>query len=329
MNRQTKNNWEELTCLLSKEGESEQERAQRYAALEEEDREIYRALDRVKLDCDYRMARDMKEDVLQAVYHKAFGEQEKTRFGRSGRFYLFLGSVAAGLVLLLGTAYFGLWKAGGEEPEEWIVFTSPNGVSNVVFSDSTVVTLNSGSTVSYSARYNRKVRQVKLEGEAYFRVTPDKEKPFIVSTSQIDIKVLGTVFNLSAYPDDEEITTSLLSGAIELNDKAQRHTYRLSPSEEAVYHKATAAVQLQPFEAEYVVSWTEGKLVFRRKPFHDICRQLEKKFNCRIQVENDRLRQKIFTGKFVHNETLPQILDIIRINVPFQYRMTDNLVTIY
>lgn len=329
MNWQTKNNWEELTRLLSKEGESEQERAERYAALEEEDREIYRTLDRIKLDCDYRAALNMKEDVLQTVYHKAFGEQEKTRSGRSGRFYLFLGSLAAGLALLLGTAYFGLWKTGGPEPEGWIVFTSPNGVSNVVFPDSTVVMLNSGSTVSYSTRYNREVRQVKLEGEACFRVAPDKEKTFIVSTSTIDIEVLGTVFNLSAYPDDEEITASLLSGAIELNDKAQGRTYRLAPSEEAVYHKATATVQLQPFEAEYVVSWTEGKLVFRKKPFADICKQLEKKFNCRIQVENERLRQKLFTGKFIHNETLPQILDIIRINVPFRYRMTDNLVTIY
>lgn len=105
--------------------------------------------------------------------------------------------------------------------------------------------------------------------------------------------------------------------------------YRLSPRQEAVYHKATAAAEVQSFEAEYAVSWTEGKLVLRKKSFADICKQLEKKFNCQIQVENDRLRQKLFTGKFIHNETLPQILDIIRVNVPFRYRMTDNLVTIY
>lgn len=325
------NNWDELVKLLSKEAENEQEQQNARTHLSEEDRDTYQVLDRIKLDCNYKHAAEIKDQVLEDVFHKIFKEQAPTQNkGNTNKFSLLL-SVAACIALLLGIGSFWYFGMDRQAPvqESWIVFASPNGVSNVVLPDSSVVTLNTSSTVSYSTGYNQSLRQVRLEGEACFEVTKNKEKPFIVSTGQIDIKVLGTVFNVSAYPEDEEVVASLLSGSIELTNKTDEKVYQLTPNQSAVYHKETTGIALHSFESEYAVGWMEGKLLFKKKPFADICKALEKKFNCTIRVNNPEVRKKVFTGKFVNNETLPQILDVIRINVPFKYTLSNNQITIY
>lgn len=325
------NNWDELAKLLSGEAENEQKLQDGYAGLNKEDRETYHTLNRIKLDCDYKHAAEIKEEVLEDVFHKIFREQANTQNkGSHNKFYLLL-SIAASIAILLSIGSFWFFRTDKQIPvrEDWIVFTSPNGVSNVVLPDSSVVTLNAGSTVSYSTGYNQALRQVKLKGEACFEVAKNKEKPFIVSTGQIDIKVLGTVFNVSAYPEDEEVIASLLSGSIELTNKADDKVYQLTPCQSAIYYKETTGIELQPFETEYAVGWIDGKLLFRKKTFSDICKVLEKRFNCTIRVNNTELQKKVFTGKFVNNETLSQILDVIRINVPFKYTLSNNQITIY
>lgn len=238
-------------------------------------------------------------------------------------------SIAASITLLIGFFLFESIKPRSDVKEEWIVFNSQNGVSEVVLPDSSVVTLNHGSRLSYSTDYNKSSRDVRLVGEACFQVARNEHVPFIVKTRQIDVKVLGTVFNVSAYGEEEEVVTSLISGSVEIKNNMDNKHYHLTPSTSAVYDKNTKVVQLEPFEREYAIGWTEGKLFFKKKSFGNICKSLERKFNCKITIEKVGLEHKVFTGKFINNETLPQIFNIIRINVPFQYTIVDNQVTIY
>lgn len=329
MKSQTHTNWQALIKLVGKQSESEKNVLNEYAHLSEEDVEIYHTLNRIKLDCDYSHALEMKDEVQEVVYHKIFEKSDFYKAEKYRNLYLFLLSVAACIGILFSLSLFYFQRTDNRNENSWVVFTSPNGVSNIVLPDSSIVTLNAGSTVSYSTSYNTILRQVKLEGEACFRVTSNKKKPFVVSTKEIDIKVLGTVFNVTAYKEDKEVVASLVSGSIELTNKTNECTYLLVPNQSAIYSKRTSSIELQPFEAEYVTSWMNGKILFRKKSFADICKMLERKFNCIIQIQNAELYQKVLTGKFINNERLPQILDVIRINAPFKYTISNNLVIIY
>lgn len=295
--------------------------------LDEKKKEIFGIIDHISLDCDYRHASEIKEGVREELYHKMFEDKGNKQSSRKN-IYLFL-SIAASITLLIGFFLFESIKPRPEVKEEWIVFNSQNGISEVVLPDSSVVTLNHGSRLSYSTNYNKSSRDVKLEGEACFQVARNEHVPFVVKIRQIDIKVLGTVFNVSAYGEEEEVVTSLISGSVEIKKNMDNKHYHLTPNTSAVYNKNTKDIQLEPFEKEYAIGWTEGKLFFKKKSFGNICKSLERKFNCKITIEKADLEHKIFTGKFINNETLPQIFNIIRINVPFQYAIVDNQVTIY
>jgi ferric-dicitrate binding protein FerR (iron transport regulator) len=219
----------------------------------------------------------------------------------------------------------------GKSAEEvsQVVFSSPNAVSNVILPDSSVVTLNTGSMLTYETDYNRNLRKVRLVGEAFFDVRPDDGKLFVVSADGVEIKVLGTAFNVSAYPEDGEIVTSLISGSVQLDNREAEPICHLQPGQSAVYDKATAGVEIDYYEPEYTIGWMTGKLLFRKKTFSDICRALEKKYHCTIEVKNEEIHKKLFTGKFLNDESLPEILSIIQINIPFRYKTENNHITIY
>lgn len=317
--------WQRLASLLNR--ENDDSRFDTLDGLDKEEKEIFEIIDHISLDCDYQHASNIKEGVREELYHKMFkdkgNKQDSVKY-----IYLFL-SIAVSITLLIGLFLFESIIPRFDTKEEWIVFNSQNGISEIVLPDSSVVTLNHGSRLSYSTNYNKSSRDVKLEGEACFQVAHNKYVPFIVKTRQIDVKVLGTVFNVSAYGEEEDVVTSLISGSVEIKNNMDNKHYHLMPNTSAVYDKNTKEVQLAPFEREYAIGWTEGKLFFKKKSFGNICKSLERKFNCKITIEKPGLEHKIFTGKFITNETLPQIFNIIRINVPFQYTIVDNQVTIY
>ncbi len=326
MRSRTQNNWKKLADLLEKGGEKEYDLEE--VDLSIEDKEIYRVLDHIRLDCDYDHASEMKSDVQESIYHKIFNANEEVKPQKGINILPLLLSVAASVAIVLSIVSLHYTYKDKQDLASWIVFSSPNGVSQVVLPDSSVVTVNKGSTVSYTTGYSHSERLVRLNGEACFNIVPNKEVPFIVSTRNVDVKVLGTVFNVSAYEDDEEIVTSLLSGSVELKNKMDERVYHLIPNQSAIYSNLTEGIEIQPFDAEYVVGWVDGKLLFKKKTFNEICKVLEKKFNCTIQVSNTEVQKKLFTGKFVNDESLPQILDIIRVIVPFNYTITNNHVKI-
>lgn len=320
------NNWMILTELLERVREKGVNSG--YMDLTHNDKEIYHVLDRIRLDCDYNQALEIKKEVQESVYHKIFNANEVKSQRNKRNILPFLLSIAASIVILLSVVSLQYLYGDKKDVVSWVVFSSPNGVSRVVLPDSSVVMINKGSTVAYSTGYNQSKRLVQLNGEACFNVMPNQKVPFIVSTKNVEVKVLGTVFNVSAYDDEEESVTSLLSGSVELKNKADNRVLYLVPNQSAVYNNSTAEVKIEPFDAEYVVGWIDGNLFFKKNTFKEICKVLEKKFNCSIQVNNKEVQKKLFTGKFVSDESLPQILDIIRVIVPFNYTITNNHVQI-
>lgn len=134
----------------------------------------------------------------------------------------------------------------------------------VVLPDGTRVSLGTRTSFSYDSRYGKSERIVQLEGEAYFEVAKDKDKPFIVKTKEQSIEALGTKFNVSAYPTDSLLTTTLLEGSVLLTTQNLLHPTVLKPNEQFVYNKRTRSALLQQVDANRFVSLDDRILLFPR-----------------------------------------------------------------
>ena len=234
--------------------------------------------------------------------------------------------------------------------------THPTKKDQLTLSDGTVVTLNSATTIKYPDHFGDSTREIYLEGEAYFDVSKDPLHPFIIHTDKMNIRVLGTSFNVKSYQSEPLGEASLINGSIEvtlndrpsdriilkpkeklivLNNGTMKKTANPDPStSDTATHKTTrySLTNLTYFHntAATVVetSWVENKLVFSEKDFIDLSGQLERWYGVHIQFANDRVKHYNFTG-FFEKETLPEALDALKMIEQFNYKITDSTVYIY
>ncbi|WP_207425752.1 FecR family protein [Pedobacter sp. SYSU D00535] len=230
------------------------------------------------------------------------------------------------------------------------VFAPDRGISKIKLPDGTRVWLNSGSKLSYTKEFGDKLREVKLEGEAYFDVVKDPEHPFIVKTHTINLKVLGTAFNVRSYSNEELTETSLVHGSIQVNlVNSSEKEIILKPSEKLIVSNKVAAPQpgsksTKVNEAPLITLrythksvkdtlpsealWLENKLAFDSEPFMQVAKRLERWYNVEIQIKKEELLEKEFTGRF-ENESLSEALSALRLSYNFDYRITGNRVIIF
>ena len=231
------------------------------------------------------------------------------------------------LPLLVTTLLIGL----GNEKQPGIaqileVKTNPGMTTSLVLPDSTVVYLNSESTLSYPSRFDNDTRNVTLQGEAYFEVAKNPEKKFIVSTShQSQIEVLGTHFNVEAYEKEDRISATLVEGKIgfiyKSNDVSKK--VLMDPGQKLVYDSKDNKVQLYATSGESEIAWKEGKIIFRNTPLEEGLRMLEKRYNVEFIIKNDRLKGDSFTGTFT-NQRLERILEYFQLSSQIRWRYLDS-----
>lgn len=201
---------------------------------------------------------------------------------------------------------------------------------SVLLPDQTEVVLNRYSSLTYPERFKGKDRKVKLSGEAYFEVSKDPAHPFKVEAEAVMVQVLGTHFNIEAYPKDTQVKTTLMEGsvAVSLVGKADERLI-LSPNESAIYNKEYNSLTLHPEEdaAEEIV-WRDGRLLFKSVPLQDIARQLSNAFHTDIRIEGPALQSYRMTATFNDGETLDEILSLLCRNRNLEYTESNNRITI-
>ena len=198
----------------------------------------------------------------------------------------------------------------------------------VVLPDGTRVSLGTRTSFSYDSRYGKSERIVQLEGEAYFEVAKDKDKPFIVKTKEQSIEALGTKFNVSAYPTDSLLTTTLLEGSVLLTTQNLLHPTVLKPNEQFVYNKRTRSALLQQVDANRFVSWTTGYYYFPEQSLEAILYRLSHVYGVQFTVKSDALTRRTFTGTFYRGQSIKDIMEIIHLSIPIRYKIDDHHVTI-
>lgn len=198
--------------------------------------------------------------------------------------------------------------------------------ANLHLSDGTLVWLNSGSCLEYPTHFATDNRQVRLEGEAYFEVKRDESLPFIVQTNTLNVKVLGTKFNVSSYEMDETIVT-LKEGKVQVDCEAENESYILYPNEQIVYSK-DKGVELLQVDANSISSWTTGYLNFVNEPLEQIVKVLERRFNVQIVIENPKLASERFTCYSIDSAGIDQIFRLLQQTRMLKYQRNENQIIV-
>lgn len=172
--------------------------------------------------------------------------------------------------------------------------------SKVILSDNTVVWLNAGSRLIYPSVFKDKTREVTLFGEAFFDVTENKEKPFVVKTTSVEVKVLGTEFNISAYPEENVVQTVLKEGSVSVrrnNAGLFEKEILLKPNQMASFNKNTNETKIHDVDAGYYTIWTKGLLSFDQIDLNRIIKKVERYYNIRVEYDNPLLGSIKISGK--------------------------------
>ena len=234
------------------------------------------------------------------------------------------------------------------------VTTKPGSKTQIQLPDGSTVWLNASSNLTYDKNFGKNIREVSLSGEAFFEVTKDSSHPFIIHTNVIDVKVLGTAFNVRSYPGDANTETSLIRGKVEVTvkNRSNEKVY-LEPNEKLIVannnltinkpattqapvknvsEKPIYSVQhltYYPVDSTIIeTSWVENKLIFQEnETFKEVALKMERWYGVKINFADEELAQIRLFGSFT-NETISQALDALHEGFGFNYKISGNVITI-
>ena len=198
---------------------------------------------------------------------------------------------------------------------------------NLQLPDGTSVWLNASSEIIYPAYFSGSTREIHLNGEAYFEVEHNASKPFIVHTETFDIKVLGTKFNVEAYKGMEGFTTALMEGSVEVTDRKNKDkSVRLYPAQKVAFRNGELCKS--PIDNYDVYRGREGLICFKETRFADLMRQLEKNYGVRILINNEAVKEKVFSGKFRTTDGIDNALRLLQKEGHYTFEWDENKTTV-
>lgn len=249
-------------------------------------------------------------------------------------------SIAATVAfILISTAAFLFYNSyqSNDHSNSGIVYiekrTSEGQKYTIRLMDGTLVKLNSGSKIRFPEKFESDSREVYLEGEAFFEVTKDTSRPFTVISGGIETKVLGTSFNISAYPERENIDVAVVTGKVTVRNTsfqavgAAKEIMHLTPNKMASFSRTRGDLKKSTFVNEEVLSWKDNIIYFKDADFSDIQLTLEKWYGVRFILEKKIIMKKDFSGRF-DNKPLSVVLDGLSYVMNFDYSIDKSTVTI-
>ena len=230
---------------------------------------------------------------------------------------------AAMLAVVLACAWYisSIHKTEVSSPETAIttcttVITENGQRSRVVLPDRSIVWLNSGTVLSYPNNFSGQNRKVNLQGQAFFQVAHNGNQPFLVQAHGLVVTVLGTRFDVNAFPETGEIAIVLESGKVELTHREfDSFRYTMNPGELAAYNLTGNSVKVSKTNVSVYSSWKDGKLIFRNSSMKDVIEKLRRWYNVNIEVTDPEVYNSIFTGT-IQNESYEEIFRLIEIACP-------------
>lgn len=289
--------------------------------LEQLMREHWLGLENTLIDGNEVQFRNLKNQIISQINtSKVSPNKEYSLFPSNWRNMLMRVAAMLFIPLLLGSILMfylmdkRLSQMNGTVAMQEIVAT-PGSRVHFTLPDQTEVWLNSKSKLEFPINLNQQVqRRVKLTGQGYFKVAPDKKHPFFVEIDGISVKALGTSFDVSGYADDKQISSTLEEGSIALINSKDNEVARLVRGQQVLFDKSTQKLLVSNVETKLITSWKDGKLIFRNTALSDVTKQLERWFNCEIHLDPKLLNSNLFYTATIQDETLGEVLKMIEIS---------------
>lgn len=260
------------------------------------------------------------DHILDRLQHRIRLEENKeTRRYRFIQVFQRLAAILIVPLILSFLAYLYFQPEKTEMVDAYAEIQCPMGVrTKFTLPDGTTGFLNSGSTLSYPVAFD-KTRQVELTGEALFEVVHNEKSPFVVKTGKLNVKVLGTSFNVISYPGEATEEIILQKGKVEVLDNSGKILTELLPDQKlAVNHVDRTAKRSVVIASQYT-SWTQGKLVFRNENMEQVAKRLSRWYNAEIILADKGLDEFTFYATFV-DEPLDEVLKLLALTTPISYR---------
>lgn len=280
------------------------------------------------------IAESLKDEVdVDREWERLFSSIEKKTISKmkTRRLFLQYMKYAAAVVLGIGVSLSTLYLTNQENLStvgNYKLVTSKGEKSYLQLPDGTRVWLNSCTTLEYAENYGHSNRSIYLDGEAYFEVAKNKDLPFVVKANGIDVKAIGTAFNVSAYMEDSQLTTTLFNGKVAVQPTLTKQEVLLEPNQVAVYDKSRNKIEVVPYDKKLFAQWRGGFLSFKMMCLQDITKLLERNYNVVFRYENQGIKKLRFSGSFRNNEDLSEILNVIKTNTGIRYQILKDTIVI-
>lgn len=232
-------------------------------------------------------------------------------------------SVAVSVALLIVSSLFLLIPDEKTAVAYLEVKAVAGGKTCLVLPDSSVVWLNGKAEIRYPQQFTAHSREVELSGEAFFNVKKDMNKPFIVNIDGMRVQVLGTAFNIHTSLDSDVIETTLQEGRVAIFSSGNNTSVAdqiLKPNEQALFNRKNGELTVCPVHTHLYTSWVDGVFHFENNTLQEIFNTLERAFDTQIHIESEGLKKKRFTAQFTNQETLDEILSVLRISAKYKYK---------
>lgn len=192
--------------------------------------------------------------------------------------------------------------------------------------DGTEVWLNSGSTLQFPILFTGDLREVKLSGEAFFKVTKNDKQPFRVNVKDFNIEVLGTSFNVVSYDDERQAEVVLVEGKVKLSSEMNQKNKVIGtmlPGQRVVYNEDNQKIEAKEVEVDKYIAWRDGDLIFRDDKMEDVVKRLSRWFNVEVVINDPEIKNYAYKATF-RNETLTQVLNLLKLSAPIDYQIIGN-----
>ena len=287
-----------------------------------------------KIDLYWKKNRDHTQEVSADVWldlvskiHQSERKADSSRRKKMVRYFL---RVAA--MLIIGLVSSILYLHFEERPVEQVRYLekiSLNGQKiNIQLADGSRVKLNSGSKLITPERFSSDLREVELEGEAFFDVAEEADRPFIIKSGDIKIRVHGTSFNVRAYPEESDISVAVASGKVSVSDVVNNSPVYILPDELAIYDREDKVTKKGSFDRREYFGWKNKEIVFKNSNIDEIFAKLSRWYGIAFQVDTQLDRKKDFSGFYSNDPSLEEVMKGISYVYEFDFEIKKDMVMI-
>lgn len=279
----------------------------------------------------------MEDEWDENIFQEKLRKESKDNIRKSLGFYIenenkwqskkrIIGVAAVLIPILIVSTFFLTKSLSVHEPGNFIVSVERGNKALVTLPDSSKVWINSNSTLEYN-KGAKNTRQVRLTGEAFFKVYKDKSRPFIVTMNNLHVEVLGTSFNVKARQGADIIETSLVEGSVKLRSSDLSQDYYLEPNEKAIFSQSTRQMQIIHTDNDLETAWKDNKLKFSSERFIDVMSMLEEWYGVKIICKCPEIENDLISGSF-NDESLESTLEILKMQYKINYLRNRDTITI-